>query len=283
MTSDAKIGLLLGLFFIFIIAFLINGLPKLGRESDNSELTNMMTGSDDSTLGIGAERLRIIGQGGEYEGQSSDYGEYPAHRPDPGIRSEFPLSPIHQAVEELEEQPPAVPGAAEAVQQQGQDAEPQPAKVSGPRFYVVQAGDSLAAIAKKLYGADQGNVLANINRIFQANRNVLRSPDRINEKQKLLIPPLPAAGKGTGQATGILKNPLLVPSGPIGRRRLLRDGSATNVGGQYVVRDGDSLWTIAVAKLGDGSRYRDIAKLNAAVLEDEDSLTVGMRLKLPGR
>lgn len=279
MTSDAKIGLLLGLFFIFIIAFLINGLPNFGRESDNSELTSMMTGSDDSTLGIGTERLRIIGQGGEQEGQSSDYGEYPAHRADPGIRSEFPLSPIYQAVEELEEQPPAVPGAAEAVQQQGRAGEPQPA---GPRFYVVQAGDSLAAIAKKLYGSNQGNVLANINRIFQANRNVLRSPDRINEKQKLLIPPLPAAGGGA-QATGILKNPLLVPSGPIGRRRVLSDRSATNVGGQYVVRDGDSLWTIAVAKLGDGSRYRDIAKLNAAVLEDEDRLTVGMRLKLPGR
>ena len=116
MTSDAKIGLLLGLFFIFIIAFLINGLPKLGRESNNSELTNMMTGSDDSTLGIGAERLRIIGQGGEREGQSLDYGEYPAHRADPGIRSEWPLSPIHQAVEELGEQPLVIPGAAEAGQ-----------------------------------------------------------------------------------------------------------------------------------------------------------------------
>ena len=29
MTSDAKIGLLLGLIFIFVIAFVINGLPSL--------------------------------------------------------------------------------------------------------------------------------------------------------------------------------------------------------------------------------------------------------------
>ena len=29
MTSDAKIGLLLGLVFIFVIAFVINGLPSL--------------------------------------------------------------------------------------------------------------------------------------------------------------------------------------------------------------------------------------------------------------
>ena len=29
MTSDAKIGLLLGLVFIFVIAFVINGLPNL--------------------------------------------------------------------------------------------------------------------------------------------------------------------------------------------------------------------------------------------------------------
>ena len=39
MTSDAKIGLLLGLVFIFIIAFIINGLPKFGHNSNNNDST----------------------------------------------------------------------------------------------------------------------------------------------------------------------------------------------------------------------------------------------------
>lgn len=37
MTSDAKIGLLLGLVFIFVIAFIINGLPGSAR---NKTATN---------------------------------------------------------------------------------------------------------------------------------------------------------------------------------------------------------------------------------------------------
>lgn len=36
MTSDAKIGLLLGLVFIFIIAFVINGLPRFQNSVDNN-------------------------------------------------------------------------------------------------------------------------------------------------------------------------------------------------------------------------------------------------------
>jgi nucleoid-associated protein YgaU len=37
MTSDAKIGLLLGLVFIFVIAFIINGLPSFGGRAQEAE------------------------------------------------------------------------------------------------------------------------------------------------------------------------------------------------------------------------------------------------------
>jgi nucleoid-associated protein YgaU len=52
---------------------------------------------------------------------------------------------------------------------------------------------------------------------------------------------------------------------------------------QYVVREGDSLWQIAAERLGDGSRYKEICKLNANILDDEDTLTVGMRLIMPAQ
>jgi nucleoid-associated protein YgaU len=43
MTSDAKIGLLLGLVFIFVIAFIINGLPNFGSRAQNADATPAMT------------------------------------------------------------------------------------------------------------------------------------------------------------------------------------------------------------------------------------------------
>lgn len=47
----------------------------------------------------------------------------------------------------------------------------------------------------------------------------------------------------------------------------------------YTVRKGDTLSTIARAKLGDAARWREIAELNE--LPDPDDITVGQALKLP--
>ena len=48
----------------------------------------------------------------------------------------------------------------------------------------------------------------------------------------------------------------------------------------YTVREGDTLWSIAVAKLGDGNRYTEIKTLNNLT---SDTLTVGQVLKIPQR
>ncbi|WP_333745863.1 LysM peptidoglycan-binding domain-containing protein [Streptomyces sp. IBSBF 2950] len=47
----------------------------------------------------------------------------------------------------------------------------------------------------------------------------------------------------------------------------------------YTVRKGDTLWSIAASKLGDGNRWREIATLNS--LKDADAITPGQTLKLP--
>lgn len=51
------------------------------------------------------------------------------------------------------------------------------------QYYVVQAGDSLAAIALTYYDSAQ-----DYTRIFEANRDQLRSPNQIRIGQTLLIP-----------------------------------------------------------------------------------------------
>jgi len=51
------------------------------------------------------------------------------------------------------------------------------------QFYVVQKGDTLQKISEKLFGTTQK--WANI---YNANKHILKSPDRIRPGQKLLIP-----------------------------------------------------------------------------------------------
>ena len=46
----------------------------------------------------------------------------------------------------------------------------------------------------------------------------------------------------------------------------------------YTVKKGDTLWGIAAAKLGSGSRYPEIMKLNGLT---SDKITVGLVLKIP--
>jgi nucleoid-associated protein YgaU len=49
------------------------------------------------------------------------------------------------------------------------------------------------------------------------------------------------------------------------------------------VKEGDSLWSISAELLGDGSRYKEISKLNSGVLNNDDELAVGMRLRIPAQ
>jgi nucleoid-associated protein YgaU len=52
------------------------------------------------------------------------------------------------------------------------------------KIYVVVSGDSLSKIAKREYGnANEWN------RIFEANKDILKDPDKIFPGQKLKIPP----------------------------------------------------------------------------------------------
>lgn len=56
-------------------------------------------------------------------------------------------------------------------------------RVSGLRVYLVEPGDSLAYISLQFYGKPKDYL-----RIFEANRNILTSPDEIQIGQRLIIP-----------------------------------------------------------------------------------------------
>ncbi len=283
MTSDAKIGLLLGLVFIFIIAFIINGLPNFRHNANTNELTTNMTSFDDDSLGIGTkERKAQEALNWEELFEKQPFSE--AQTPLEGkqeVRSVTPLPHSTQVAKEphetTETQPSSV-GTKEA-----EDKKPQPAKTTWPKIYVVNEGDNLADIAKKFYGPEDGNKRMNIDKIFEANRQLLRSPDEIYVGQKLIIPAPVYLTPDKSKISSVLANNLFEKVKSIGRKHFSVDGRGEKQTGWYTVQEGDSLWKIAAGQLGNGSRYAEITKLNADILDDEDNLTVGMRLRMPAR
>jgi nucleoid-associated protein YgaU len=271
MASDAKIGLLLGLVFIFLIAFIINGLPRFRKAPNNSELTTNMANSQSDPPGIAArEREVIINPAGLVGGQFSEAQSASMAEQDPRFTMLVPDGPA--GVRETNQMEQTI----------GESSEDKSVKPPVPKIYVVKEGDNLSIIAQKCYGSEEGNKRINVVRIFEANRKLLKSADEIYVGQKLIIPPLSASLPKKSKIDSLLVSSMLEKVESIGRRHLTTDSEAKQ-SGWYIVKTGDSLWRIADEQLGDGSRYKEIAKLNTDVLDDEDRLSVGMRLRMPAQ
>lgn len=342
MTSDAKIGLLLGLVFIFVIAFIINGLPNFGDRS-KAEATQMMTMQHENldvagVAGDVQERLNwqdLIGQEGEDlvavpepavepESHAKPTGSAPTADAE-GVRRIYTLDDLVEGMsgkiqdvvrnlidtvptQEVATEPaPAIessqPQTVQAEPSQTTPVEvatapptpaapagtptPKPAGGAPAKTYVVQDGDVLATVAKRAYGPEEGNRLVNIQRIFEANRATLKTPDEIFVGQTLVIPPLPAAKPEVGKpGDGKLSEALFEKVEQIGKRNVaqVKEVSSKPEGPFYVVQDGDSLWKIAATQLGSGARWEEIVKLNADTLKSKDAvLVVGMKLRLPAK
>ncbi len=57
------------------------------------------------------------------------------------------------------------------------------APVAEPKYYTVKSGDSLSKISKEVYGD-----MNQYNKIFEANKPMLKNPDEIYPGQVLVIP-----------------------------------------------------------------------------------------------
>ena len=327
MTSDAKIGLLLGLVFIFVIAFIINGLPNFGNRSQ-AEATPMINQDENFGVADNAQNAQEQLDWDSLLEQESDAladFEPAATESDPGavqpepvvaaenedVRSVYTFDSLMGGVSrtiedvvkgfgeasrstvlqaEASEPAPAIevaesrlaPQPAEPARSQRTAAAEGPGRNAAPKIYVVQAGDVLATVAKKAYGLEEGNRLVNINRIFTANRNTLKTADEIFVGQKLIIPPLSTAD-GAGKPAPTLSEALFEKVQDIGKRNLAEMREDKPQGRYHVVQDGDSLWKIATSQLGNGARFEEIAELNADVLKSKDALAIGTRLRLPSK
>ena len=338
MTSDAKVGLLLGLIFIFIIAFIINGLPNLKSAETDSTAVSPLT----------EENLDVAGRTPEAQ-QQLDWTQPPEESPDElpeetAVATGEPTEPVIEP-ERLQEfetavannvrstwdlpkvlnqlaanfqrqhefagqangrgttEPDSTPVGSDASRPQSSVAiairhalrnheasrspdspstTPAPAGRAG-RAYVVVEGDTLASIAKKHYGPEEGNRIANIKRIYEVNQDTLESPNDVSIGQKLVIPPpLPPLPKTveTSKPASVLPKEIFERVKEVGGRS--KPAQTRNFTGRwYTVQEDDSLWKIASTQLGSGARHEELAKLNADILEDGTSLQIGMKLRLP--
>ncbi len=288
MTRDVKIGLLLGLAFIFMIAFVINGLPSF--RGDGNELTKSMINPPNRHPGIGAYERDVIKWTDSIEKQPFGVEYLPPEEPNIRYTTNLPQGPDPTKgnnASSLNISDTVKMVTPKRVENEGtnlrktQTVEPKPTL---PKIYEVTDGDNLALIAKKFYGDVEGNKIANIMKIFEANRNILKAADEIQVGQKLIIPPLRDLASSKEKNKTGLSSSLFEKVKSIGQEHLsLIKPERTKQGKSYTVREGDSLWKIAAEQLGDGSRYTEVAKLNDDILSDEDSLTVGMTLKMPAR
>ncbi len=272
MTTDAKIGLLLALIFIVAITFVINGLPDFLSKKDKSADTTSYVNH------YNQQQPALVGP-------SRNIAPALNHKPVITVKTETAKVDLDSPAETRYQA--LMPAAQEAVKQtetadveaaQKELVEIKPArKVATEQqqsdvTYVVCPGDSLAEIAKKMYGPQNGNKLASVEKIYNANKDKLESMDYIQVGQKLVIPPLENKTNSLLK-TGLFKKvSKITPSQP--SRQQYR---------QYVVKESDSLWQIAQQQLGSGDRFSEIIQLNQSVLADPEKLVIGMKLKLPAR
>jgi nucleoid-associated protein YgaU len=301
MTSDAKIGLLLGLLFIFIIAFVINGLPRFRNITNGSEMTTNMVSSQNDTQPIGSRERQAPGVFNWTERSTEQtYQEtQPAIEQKEDVRfkiqlpNEIPaaqdtsIMEIAEAVESIAPEP-AEPAPPVQIQEEKVEKiiarKTESPKPSSPKFYVITEDDSLGlvSVARKFYGPEQGNKKINLDRIFEANKKLLKSPDEIFVGQKIIIPPLINLETETKETPSTLTDSILEKVKSIGKN-LSNRPEKTEKSVPYIVQENDNLWRIAVEQLGNGNRYREISRLNANILKDENDLTVGMLLRMPAR
>jgi nucleoid-associated protein YgaU len=356
MTSDAKIGLLLGLVFIFVIAFIINGLPNLKPQQTIHANVPTIVGFSDPEVGVGGQAQAQAERdwsalANEQESapvvqtpveQVAPMVQTPLQQPEtansqdvryetllPGAeavspRTDSPLSRIDNPLARIEnllerftagqqsqttstinmapEQPATVERQptvqtqqprtevrpTETVTRTAEQLRPAGTASARPvgKIYVVGEGESLSTVAKKVYGPEEGNRYVNINRIYEANKDILKSVHEVVAGQKLVIPPLPKPTANPNKPSDVLSRDLFEKVETINKRPAAQTQPQTApvAAGSfrwYTVQDGDNLWKIASSQLGAGARYDEIAKLNTDVLKNGEKLDLGMKIRLP--
>jgi len=242
MTADAKIGLLLGLIFIVIIALLVNGLPNFFRTGETPAAIDTSIPEPQPNMVIPVP---------------ADYEVRLANAP--------PLRRVDPPTDRISFE---IPSAASQTPPNPTTETPEPArKVTR---YKVSKGESVTEIAAKVYGPEIGRKTATIQAIVKANK--LPIPDVIQIGQILEMPDL----SRTDQRDTMLSMKIMEKA-----KEVVTNTFSKNRTVEYTVKSGDCLSMISAKHLGTCRRVDEILELNKDCLDSADDIVAGMVLKLP--
>ena len=158
-------------------------------------------------------------------------------------------------------------------------------------FYTWKNGDTFPILAQRFYG--DASRLAILKRINEGRTEVLPG-------ERVLIPlydldavqtPAPAAAAsaplvaggvaGTSAAKSAAQKKTALATPAASSSTPASTPASTTGARVHIVKDGESLWKIAKAELGDGNRWKEIYELNKDKLKTPEALRDGMQLRLP--
>lgn len=160
--------------------------------------------------------------------------------------------------------PAATPAPAPSGAVPGPDtasAPPSATPATAEKTYTVRSGDTLSSIAQS-----QMKSKNKWRDLQKANEDVLHGSTNLKIGMKLRIP-------GT-TATSTTSSDVAAPAAPSASSPATGDR-------EYVVKSGDSLWSIAKNQLGGEKYMSALREANSDVLKGSDDLKPGMKLRLP--
>jgi len=315
--KETKFGLLVGVVFIVLFGVILGGrvgsaagdhapLP-VGKSGDHQVILDTILGSDDPLL-------RPVGRSLMMDDPSpvrmEQGGADPAEEtmPAPDGREPEASDPAEAAIigrlafgPARVETPMPAPGPADTRPQRdeaddasaGGPASPMPPAAPERPVHLVCKGETLTTIARRYYGADAARLWR---RIWEANKDRLPDPDRLDLGQKLVIPGLPAEtspaevevadAAETGHAEGDRGSGRSVTLDDLARRFRVRldegevAGDPAEPPPTYTVEKGDTFYSIARKVYGDASLARKLVRKNRGRVPDARRLRVGQKILL---
>lgn len=155
--------------------------------------------------------------------------------------------------------------------------------VADMKFYTWKPGDTYRGVAQTYYG--DWEKLSILRRANEGRRNV-------QPGEKILVPvfdPDAAAAPTVANAGTPAKSPANAPVNAGAKKDAAKKSSksatpdkAPSGGGRiHVVKEGESLWKIAKAELGNGALWEKIYAANRDVMKSPEALKTGMKLRIP--
>jgi len=158
--------------------------------------------------------------------------------------------------------------------------------------HVIESGDTLVRIARKYYQSDDPSV---VTAIFEANRDKLKSPDRIVTNRRLQLPYI--QGHSNSAASGSPAKTITTSNTPAARDEPNADTASDDTPARsrrqlplhrdpkryYEIQSGDTLGGIAMKEYGTAHPdvLKQIQQANPKSIPDLNTVVKGRRIELP--